>query len=390
VNLLVTSSRMPFALDEIRKFGRRGHRVFAADTFSTSPGGHSRFVRARMEVAPPTYAPAAFLADVKQIVLARRIDLIIPCFEEVFYLARHGDELSQIVRLFASGLPVLARLHDKAAFNALAREAGVPVPETTLVDSAEDLRAALREYPRYVARPAWSRGGIEVLANAGPLAGMMALDDCHPSHERPWIVQRYVDGSDLCTFSVAQHGRVVLHCTYAHPLEIEHRGGIVFESVDEPEALRRVQQLVEATGYHGQLGVDFRRDGQGLFAVECNPRPTAGVHLADDAEVVDAVLAPPPGPVRVVPAGRRRKYTSAIVRDMLLHWSHLRSDAAYLFSDDAEDVFAAPGDRLPALYQVLCYAHMLAFRVHHRAPAHGTGLMAAYFDGIEWNGGVIP
>jgi hypothetical protein len=38
VRLLITSSRMPFALDAIRKLGERGHEVFASDSYEDSPG----------------------------------------------------------------------------------------------------------------------------------------------------------------------------------------------------------------------------------------------------------------------------------------------------------------------------------------------------------------
>jgi predicted ATP-grasp superfamily ATP-dependent carboligase len=390
VNVLVTASRMPFALDEIRKLGRGGHTVYAADTLATAPGSRSRFVRERFRVTPPARAPLEFIAEVKQIVLSRAVGLLVPGFEEIFYLARHLPELSEVVEVLSSPFPLLARLHDKAAFAALASDLGVPTPATTVVAGESELREVLRWYPRHVARPVYSRGGIELYANAGPLAGAVAVEDCHPSPERPWIVQEYIDGRDLCTFSVARRGRLVLHCTYIHPLEMEHRGGIVFESIDDPEAASCVRRLVEASGFHGQLGVDFRRDGRDLYALECNPRPTAGVHLTTAEELTEALVGGARARVRVVPAGRRRQYASAVLRDLLLHGSHLRADAHWLFARDADDVYGEPGDPVPGLFQVLSWAQLLAFRLRHRAPARGTGLMAAYFDGITWDGQDIP
>jgi predicted ATP-grasp superfamily ATP-dependent carboligase len=385
VNLLITSSRMPFALDEIRKFGRRGHRVFAADTIRSAPGSHSRWVGGRVRLPPPQYQPLRFVEEVRRLVRERAIDLIVPCFEEVFYLARHRDGLP----LFAPEFPLLAQLHNKTSFNALARSLGIAAPRSLTATDDKSLAEAASAFARFVARPVWSRGGVDLCTNAGPLAFAIALADCAPTPEQPWIVQEYADGVDLCTFSVAREGRVVAHCTYRHPLEIEHGGGIVFESVDDPETLAVVQAIVGATGYHGQIGMDFRRDGDKLVVLECNPRPTAGAHLASDDLVVDAVLAPP-NDVRVVPAGVRKKYVSAIVRDMLVHLGHARQDAHYLF-DHSGDLYGESGDRLPALYQVLSYAHVLWYRTRHRRPARpGTALVAAYFDGIQWNGDAIP
>jgi predicted ATP-grasp superfamily ATP-dependent carboligase len=390
MNVLVTSARLPVALDEIRKLGRRGHRVFAADTIRTAPGSHSRFVVARARVAPPAYQPERFLRDVRQLVRARAVELIVPCFEEVFYLTRHPGALPATAELFASEFELLSQLHDKGAFQALAHELGIPTPATVRVSSPAELRAAIAAFGDYVARPARSRGGIEVLANRGPLAGALAVDDVRPARARPWIVQEYVEGRDVCSFSIARHGRVVVHCAYVHPREIEHAGGIVFESIAEPATLAYAQRLVEATGYHGQIGLDFRQGSRGLLALECNPRPVAGVHLVPAELVVDAVTGAAAPSLRVAPAGVRRMYASAVLRDLLHHRDRFADDVAYLFSG-TRDVYGEPDDLAPALFQVLSYVQVLAYRQRHGPPPRRlTALMAAYFDGIAWDGWAIP
>jgi hypothetical protein len=389
VNILVTSSRMPFALDEIRKFGRAGHRVFAADSVGTAPGSHSRWTAGSERVASPEFSPRRFVTDIMALVRHRDIELVVPCFEEVFHLARHLPELSSLVPVFASDFEPLVRLHHKAEFNRLAREAGCPTPRTTVVESRSELRAALRLYSGYFARPAWSRGGLDLLTNCGPLAGTLAVDDCRPTRRHPWIVQEYVDGLDVCSFSIVHHGRVAAHCSYVHPKEIDHAGGIVFESIDDRDTLRVAERVAEATGYHGQLSLDFHRGSRGLVVFECNPRPTAGVHLMPDDMFVEAMLAPGHH-VRVVPAGARRKYATALIRDMLLHWREIREDLAYLLSD-AADVYSVRHDRWPALYQLLSYILVLRYRRRHPEPAQRRrALKAAYFDGIMWNGEAIP
>jgi glycerol-3-phosphate dehydrogenase len=204
-------------------------------------------------------------------------------------------------------------------------------------------------------------------------------------------VQEFVDGLDVCSFAVAEHGRLVLHCTYIHPRQIENAGGIVFESVIDADALACAERFVSATGYHGQLGFDFRRDSRGLVVIECNARPTAGVHLVSDDALVDAILAPQrQRRPHIVPPGRQRLYASALVRDLFMHPHNLRDDIAYLRSD-ARDIYAEPGDRMPALYQFLSYAQVLVYlrRHGHSAVRAGTTLMAAYFDGIAWDGDPI-
>jgi predicted ATP-grasp superfamily ATP-dependent carboligase len=378
---------MPFALDEIRKLGRAGHTVHAADTFYTAPGSHSRYVAAHCEVMAPERDTDGYIVEINDLLRRWEIDLIIPCFEEVFYLSRHRARLRRRTRLIAADFSLLARLHQKSSFQSLADELGIATPATEVVFDRDELAQALRRIPRYVARPAWSRGGIEVLANAGPLAGTRAVASCVPAATRPWIVQEYVDGIDLCSFSVARHGRLVAHCSYVHPKEIEHSGGIVFESVVDSDVLACVRQVVESTGYHGQISMDFRRGRRGLVVLECNPRPTAGVHLMPQWMLVEALLGRANGVPMIVPAGVRRLYASALLRDAFLHPRQLRADLAYLFSD-AADIYAEAGDRMPALFQVLSYGQVLSYRLRHHGGSERSAikLMAAYFEGIRWNG----
>ena len=87
MKILCTTSRMPFAVDEIRKLGEQGHEVYAADTFRTAPGSHSRRSHATTRGAGTEAGDRAFVAAVAE-VSEQQIELVVPMFEEVFYLAR--------------------------------------------------------------------------------------------------------------------------------------------------------------------------------------------------------------------------------------------------------------------------------------------------------------
>src|SRR5262245_51732704 len=127
MKILVTSARLPHALGVIRKFGEQGHDVYATDTFRTAPGLHSHHVAEAILTASPKFETRKFLADIESIVTTRGIELIVPCFEEVFYLAKHRDRLVAQTRLFFPTFDVLARLHDKERFTALTQELKLPI-----------------------------------------------------------------------------------------------------------------------------------------------------------------------------------------------------------------------------------------------------------------------
>lgn len=385
MRVLITTSRMPCIIDEIRKLGAQGHQVFATDTFTTAPGSHSKYVTESFVTPSPRHATRAFVDAIKELCTTHAIDLLVPAFEEVFYLAKHRTELPAHLCFFPQ-LETLVRLHDKGKLLDLAREIGVRVPKSAIVRSQEELGGAIARGADFFAKPVFSRGGVDLFTNAGPLAGALALSDCHPSADAPWIVQEFAHGVDVCTFSIVHHGRITGHSAYVHPREIEHAGGIVFESVHEPECLAVAQRFAEVTQYHGQLSLDFMKTDEGMVLIECNPRPTAGVHVMSPEMFEAAMLDTAGEKLRTAEPGVMRKYSIALIRDMLLHFSEAREDLRYLFSE-AKEVVADPDDLLPALYQVLSYGHVIAYRRTLARRQHkNTELMAAYFHDVCWNG----
>jgi predicted ATP-grasp superfamily ATP-dependent carboligase len=391
MKVLVTSSRFPFALGLIRRLGAGGHEVLAADTYATAPGSHSKYVAESLVTVSPKFDTKRYCEQIAEIVAERAIDLVMPCFEEVFYLAKHMAELGDRERYFFPSLDVLTRLHDKARFVDLARELEVPVARTIVARTQQELRDAIGSFREYFARATFSRGGVQLLTNSGPLSGAVAVEDCHPTAENPWLVQEFVHGEDLCSFSVARRGKLVAHCTYRHPLTIDHAGGIVFESVDEPESLAIARRVIEACGYHGHISFDYlrRSDDGRLELVECNPRPTAGVLLFEPGTLSEAIFGPASDTPHVVPAGVREQIAVAVIRDMFRNPDHIPRDLHALASG-GQDVYAEPGDRLPLLYTLLSLSRVTAFRhqMHAKRHKHSDLVESQFFD-IDYDGGTI-
>lgn len=316
MRFLVTSSRNPFALDIIRKLGSRGHVVVASDTFAGAIGSHSRYLAAHVVTASPTTARDQFIADIQGAVERYQIDMIVPTFEEAFYLSARRSDLGAHVDLFAGRFDKLARLHDKVSFQKLASAAGIPIPETVVATDDASLRAATEHFPQYFARAAFSRGGVGLLTNTGPLAGAVSLEECHPTPEQPWLVQPFVDGPMVCTYSVVVDGAVRAHCTYRAAEQWDHSTGISFESIDSTDTRRYTQSIVDTLdpAFSGQLSLDFvNHDGQ-LYAIECNPRTTNGVILMDTDRFIGALTSEDTEPYVVEP-GVTSQISLAVLAD---------------------------------------------------------------------------
>jgi hypothetical protein len=282
--------------------------------------------------------------------------------------------------VFASPFRTLARLHDKGAFERLVRKLGLPIPETVLVTSDAELREATGRRARYFARGVYSRGGVCCLTNTGPLAGALEMDEVHPTPASPWLVQPFLDGETVCTYSTAHQGRVSSHLMCRVPRQRKHSTGIQFQAIDATESLKLVEPIVAELGYTGQISFGFLVTDDGLTFVECNPRATDGLLLLMPREELAAgLLAPRP---ETFVLGARRPGTALPRRaGRRLHRS----------TGSATPVHRRPhagprrGQRLerPAAHAVLG-AGYLPLRRPELPPAHGP--LGRYRRDMNWDG----
>lgn len=377
--VLVTSGRFPAATPLVRALHAAGARVDVADSYPLSPALHSNRADRAHVIAPPASEPLRFADDVAAIVRERGIDLVVPSFEETFFLARYADRVP--APIFTSPFATVAELHDKSRFVALCERLGLPVPATTVVRTRAELARAVAGRDAYVARPAFSRGGMEYLTNHGPRAGETGVADCRPTRDNPWLVQDYVEGQDACSFSVARDGEVVLHCPYEPTIAAEGGWSIQFATVDDFGSLERVRRIVDATRFTGCIGFDYRRSDGRLVMIEANPRASAGAFFPDPAWLAEAI-AGAAAELRVVPPGLRRQYDAYLLDPHIPAGSPGSIIHALLTTPDA---FFDPRDLMPALLFLTARRHWsrVARREH-------LSLGRAFVDDMSWNGAPMP
>ena len=383
MRVLITSSRMPFALDAIRKLGERGHEVYASDSYEASPGNHSRYLAGHFVTASPSADPVGFAADVERIAAENEIEVVLPMFEEVFYLAAQRERLSTVTKLYAPPFRTLAQVHDKGTFQELCNRLEIRTPQTVLAHSEDELTDAIGRFPAYFARAAFSRGGIGLLTNTGPLAGHLQPGDCHPTEANPWLVQEFVDGPMQCTYSALHQGKVASHMSYRAPRQWEHSTGIQFLSVDAKDTLPIVERLGTDLQWDGQMSLDFIETDDGLVMIECNPRPTDGVLLMSAEELERGLLAPDQD-VLLVPPGREEQLDFAvcaqIFREPLQEAPKTIHDLARIHGTDR-----GWRDSMPKLYSFLALCRFERLSLQDREQ-----LFVAMADGITWDGQSIP
>ena len=380
-NLLLTGGRSPASLELARVFHRAGHTVFMAESL----GGHlsepSRAIAENLRVPPPRQQPDAFLDALVEIVQRRRIDLIIPANEEVFYIARGRDRLPA----FVEPLQTLRTLHNKWDFSLHAASLDLPVPETILVQNQDDLLSAYAQWRGLVIKPAYSRFASRTLILPTVKQAMSTVPFDPAS---PWVAQEFIEGTQVCTYSTVHRGQITAHAAYRSEFTAGQGATIAFQHIEHPAAFAWVKTFVGAAQYTGQIAFDFIEDAPGrVTALECNPRATSGVHLlASHPQFAQAFLDPTLN--CITPLGENRSMLgtamllyglpNAVKKGTFRRWFDL-----FLSS---RDTILDWSDPLPALLQARSIFHYL--RLARRQGI--SPLQASTFD-IEWNGdGIQP
>ncbi len=376
MNILLTGGRAPATLELARAFHRAGHTVFMAESLRGHLSQPSAAVKANFVVPAPRQNKEAFLIALKHIIVENKIDILIPTCEEIFYVSMGRDELPCTV--FAEPIKKLNVFHNKWSFVVNAIGIDLYAPETILIANQDDVLHAYAHWRALILKPVYSRFAARTLIMPPLQKALSTL-----KFETPWVAQEFLVGQQYCTYSVCHNGVVHAHTTYPTNFTAGPGATIVFEHVEHPAIFNWVKTFVRENNFTGQIAFDFIQTAAGqLYALECNPRATSGVHLlASNPMLVDAFIDPKPG--CVTPLDRSSHMLSAamlmyalpdaIKKGNLINW--LKT----FFTSN--DVIFDLRDPMPFFLQLRSVFAYLAL-----ARRYGiTPLEASTFD-IEWNG----
>ncbi|MBC7532697.1 MAG: ATP-grasp domain-containing protein [Oligoflexus sp.] len=377
--VLVTAGRLPAALEICRGLAKTGATVISADSHPTHICQGSRSVSRSYQIASPRLNFERYRENILDIVKREKIDLIVPASEDVFHLARMAPELKEHCELFFPETDLLFAVHHKQKFIEMAADLGLAVPQSQLY-TAED---HIPDYCKkdYILKQVFSRAGQGVVfAEAGVHPKQYGADA-----DGSWVLQEKLEGETLCSCTIVHNGKIGAHLVY-RPSVILGSVAVVFRQINQQAIRKWVETFVAATGYHGIVSMDFIVNSQGeVAAIECNPRPTSGVHLFEPAMMGYAIREPS----RPLPelSGRQRAQITLGMLSALPAVFRKQKNLREKFLDivQARDVMFAWRDPGPALYQVICYGYLF-----YLSWTRKISLTACMMDGVEWNGEEAP
>jgi predicted ATP-grasp superfamily ATP-dependent carboligase len=283
--VLLTLGRLPKALEIARALAGVGCRVIVAEPFRRHVCSPSRAVAKSIPVTPPAADARAYLRDLKAIIAAEGVDLVVPVSEEAMHVAALAGSLPDGVRLACPPQPELLALHDKLHFARTARAMGLDAPDTYAAnDPAAMSLTAVRDH---VIKPVHSCSGIGVsFERAGTIRQPSSMNAGS-------VVQAMVRGRHVSSFTLAHEGRERVTVLYEGTV-FSGSVAVCFQRVDDcPSARKWISSFVGKNRYSGAISFDFIVDEGGrAWAIECNPRFTSGVHFVSPEGLASALLDP--------------------------------------------------------------------------------------------------
>jgi predicted ATP-grasp superfamily ATP-dependent carboligase len=291
--VLITLGRLPKCLDIARSFHALGWRVIVAEPFAWHLTRMSNVVAKTFQLTAPNSNREKYLTELTDIIEQEKVSLVVPVSEEILHVSFLRERLPDGVTLYAMPSALLLRLHNKRTFVDVCREIGVSAPETALL--TDDRAMEIAAGGDFITKP--------ILSCSGRGVSFHQRGDQLPTPDAaaPMIVQRWIKGKVLSTFSIARSGVALTTVVYRGAV-MSGSVSVAFQRVADAEpanvAIQRwVNQFVQALDFTGFVSFDFVEDTQGnVHAIECNPRATSGAHFVHAADLARAVIDPTVSP----------------------------------------------------------------------------------------------
>ncbi|OJU80322.1 MAG: hypothetical protein BGO10_00230 [Chlamydia sp. 32-24] len=278
--ILLTAGRMFLSLDLARKFQHDGHRIIVAETYPLHICRFSNAVNKTYTIPGPKENYQAFISSLKKIVIEEKVDLFIPVFEDVLYLSELKNEFP--CEIFCDDFEKIHELHHKWLFYLLQKKLGIKTPKTFLIEKNEDLKKIDRDCT-YALKACYSRASLSIQK----LEAHSPISTIEVTPNFPWITQEWIDGERFCSYSICKNGNVLAHSVYPVGYTIDGNSCIIFNSIHHEGILNWIKNFIKTIQFTGQVGFDFIIKNDEIYAIECNPRATAGLHLLETEQGID-------------------------------------------------------------------------------------------------------
>jgi len=278
--VLVTTGRQAKTLHGVKALKEIGCRVIVTDYQEMSASAVSTACDGSAILAPLNPRGVGHWVDhLERIIRKEKVDLVLPMstINEALFIGIAKDWLQNRlpnVQFACEGLDMMTRLDNKAQFDLMCRECGVPVPESGVATSRADLENGaipFGEMDIIIKRIESSINREEEIKVV--LKGQKVPNSVQPTPSDPWQWQRFIRGTEYSAWFVAVDGKITFQGCYRSESDL-----LFFDGIPVPEDVEKsIANLIGKYKLTGQYAFDyFREDSTGkFFVIECNPRASS-------------------------------------------------------------------------------------------------------------------
>jgi predicted ATP-grasp superfamily ATP-dependent carboligase len=283
--VLVPSGISSGTYQVIRSLGERGIDTVCASSDESVPEFASKYCTERVLVPEHSTDFPAYRDEIFGLAARGEVATVVPCREEDAYLlSKHRDELEAHVSLPVPTLETLSTVHDRKRLFEAAEAAGVPIPETRLLEEGSEWTSPRIIKSRYnlltddYSAEYASRTPVEVnrIDHLGP-DDSPDVNEIREAMRHMPIVQEFVPNGGKYVFAALyDHGEPL--STFQHEQirgnSYTGGGGVYRRSVRIPALETVARKLLGHINWHGLACIEYIRDAQtGEFKLlEVNPR----------------------------------------------------------------------------------------------------------------------
>ena len=287
----------------MRESQRAGCRVFAITKEKFANEDWPRESLDELIVVPDETSLDVYIHTVNQLGRRVKIDRVVAL--EEFDVVTAGRIREELLLPGMNGAEA-RRYRDKLAMRAIAKDAGIRVPEFVHVLNYEALGEYMQRVPApWVMKPRSdvSAVGIKKIREPEELwRAIDALDEREKLLERSpyYLLERFVAGEVFHVDSLISDGTVVFAGVHRYgrpPMEVSHQGGVFisqtvkYNSAEQRELLKLNRKLIRSFGLtHGATHAEFiKSDADGEFyflEVACR---VGGAYIAETMEAASGI-----------------------------------------------------------------------------------------------------
>ncbi len=280
MKILITSGRSFIALEMMRLL--KDHTIFIQECQTEYICKYSKYNYWECITVSPSENFEAYKNKILDFIQKNNIELVIPTTEDIFYISRLKSDIETLeCTIISDDFEKLKKLHSKKEIMEMSDWLWIEIPKTIEFFSLEELKSYITLHPDfdYVVKPKYSRFANFISSNK--ISGSKNLDEIKIDlSNNSYILQEYISWNSVCSYSLARKWILVSHMNYECMLTYKGGSGTFLESFQNNHIQIFVKSFCKKYDFDGQISFDYIiTSKQKVYLIECNPRPTSGIHL---------------------------------------------------------------------------------------------------------------